>query len=77
MSLKKGSSSCGGLNPKYGSRFHGSEVVPGNDLLLSCFHVGWDHSSGRQTFKSLVGVVDKNPVLVLVVSLWVVAGGHW
>lgn len=46
-------------------------------LLLPSFHVGWNRSSGRQALETLVGVIDKNPVFVLVVSLWVVACCHW
>lgn len=46
-------------------------------MLLPSFHIGWNCSSGCQALETLVGVIDKNPVFVLVVSLWVVACCHW
>lgn len=46
-------------------------------MLLPSFHIGWNCSSSCQALETLVGVIDKNPVFVLVVSLWVVACCHW
>lgn len=46
-------------------------------MLLPSFHIGWNCSSGCQALKTLVGVIDENPVFVLVVCLWVVACCYW
>lgn len=42
-------------------------VREGFSLSLAALHVGGDGSSGRQALEALVGVVDEDPVLVLVV----------
>lgn len=57
------------------SKIQGSEIVPGQDSLLSRFHIGWYRPSGCQALKTLVGVIDENPVFILVVSLWMITCG--
>lgn len=44
--------------------------------LLGCFHVGRDGPPCSQALEALVGVIDEDPVFVLVVGLRVVTGGH-
>jgi len=39
----------------------------GSGSSFAALHVGGDGSSGRQPLEALVGVVDEDPVLVLVV----------
>lgn len=45
--------------------------------LFCCFHIGRDCPPRSQALKALVGVIDEDPVLVLVVSLRVITGCHW
>lgn len=44
--------------------------------LLRCFHVGRDCSPCGEALKALVGIIDKDPVFVLIVTLRVVTCGH-
>lgn len=70
--LLSGLKFCRGLNNSF--TFHGLKKPVWRSSSLPWLHVGRYSSSGSQAFKSFVGVVDEDPVLVLQVGFSLV--GH-